>query len=217
MNLDRCSRLTLSPIGGVWFRTVELQHLERSLSAAHTTEQPSRFSAGPDAAQPFEILYLCENTLVAHCEVGALLGNPWDPGGAVSRPGLPWVDINVTVRLQFVADLTRVSEQRRIRTHVQELTGDWRGFALRSGRTTVSEPVGLAPTQRLGAALFAVPRLEAFLSVSGRVPYHRNLNVFPDKLQPGSQLLFEYPARDIRVEIKPPARRTATRGREARE
>lgn len=147
---------------------------------------------------------------MAHLEAGVLLGDPWDPAGLLSRPGRPWVDVNVSVRLQFVADLTRVSEQRLLETTVQELTGDWRGYHQRRGDASVPEPVGRAPTQLLGEALHDVPLLEGFLSVSARVPDRRNLNVFPQKLQKGSRIIFEYAERDLRLEIKPRRKRQRT-------
>jgi len=214
MNLGACRKLRLAPVVGVWFRTVELRFLEVSLNTSHTKETPSRFSGGPEASRPFEVLYLCENTLVSHFEVGALLGSHWDPASILSRPGTAWADINVSVRLQFVADLTEPSQQQLLGVTVQEMTGDWQGYQLRSPRAPVPLPLGLAPTQQLGEALFRIPQLEGFFSVSAKVPDHRNLNVFPEKLQPGSQLVFEYADRGIRLEVNPPrprARKTSDR------
>ena len=57
----------------------------------------------------------------------------------------------------------------------------------------MSEPVGIAPTQELGAALFQVPGLEGFRALSARVPYCMTLVVFPQKLQPGSIVEFSHP------------------------
>lgn len=207
MNLSGCPRLSLTPLTGVWYRTVELRYLEDSLDTAHTADQPSRFSGGPLAVAPFQILYLCENTFVAHFEAGVILGSPWEPTGLVTRPGRAWADVNVRVCLQYVADLTQVSQQALIRTTVQELTGDWEGYQRRKVDSPVSQPGGKAPTQELGEALHGVPQLEGFLSVSSKVPSHRNLNVFPEKLQKGSSLVFEYTDRGILLEINPPTKR----------
>jgi hypothetical protein len=218
MKLDNCRRLTLSPVSGVWFRTVELQYLEASLATAHNREKPSRFCGGMDALTPFEILYLSETQLVAHFEVGSLLGDPWDPARVVSAPGRAWADINVAVRLQFVADLTQPGEQRLLRTTAQELTGDWRGHYLRQIDSPIPEPVGRAPTQELGEALYNLAGVEGFLSVSEKLPTHRNLNVFPAKLQAGSRIIFKYAPRGIRLEIRPKRqRRRPTRRRQPRE
>jgi hypothetical protein len=211
MNVSACRRLSLAPVTGIWYRTVELRYLETALSSSHTSDNPTRFCGGTGADFPFEILYLCENTLVAQFEVGALLGSPWELGGVVTRPGRSWADVSVSVRLQFVADLTLPPEQTLLETTVQELTGDWQGYHRRKPDSPVREPVGRAPTQDLGEALYNVPQLEGFLSVSAKVPSHRNLNVFPEKLQKGSQLIFEYPERGLRVEVSPAAHRRRPR------
>lgn len=211
MKLDACKRLQVAPLSGVWFRTLELRYLETSLRTRHTKLRASRFSPGSKSNLPFEILYLCENTLVAHFEVGALLGLPWEAGEVLSRPGKTWIDLNVTVRLQRVADLTQVREQRRLRTTVQELTGDWQGYNLRRPGLPVPEPGGLAPTQELGEALHRVPGLEGFLSVSAKVPHHRNLIVFPRKLRKGSLVRFEAAERGICLTIRPRRRRPPPR------
>lgn len=92
--------------------------------------------------------------------------------------------------LQAVADLTQVTSQNIVGTMAQELTGDWRGYTLRSPSTSISQPTGTAPTQALGAQLHAVPGLEGFLTLSAKIPYGRVLAVFPDKLRSGSTVEF---------------------------
>jgi len=130
---------------------------------------------------------------VALFEAEAVLGSPVRPGGALPQSRLAWTIINVRVRLQRVADLTVVGQQDLLGTTAQELTGDWEGYHLRNRRTSVSEPIGLAPTQELGAALYSLPDLEGFRTVSSKVPYAMNLVVFPQKLQPGSRVEFSHP------------------------
>jgi hypothetical protein len=73
------------------------------------------------------------------------------------------------------------------------LTGDWRGYAQRSFATSVSVPTGDAPTQELGAALFADPNIEGFLTVSAKVPYCPSLAIFVEHLQFGSEIVFTHP------------------------
>lgn len=153
----------------------------------------TRFNAGPNAQPPFEVLYLAEDPQVALFEVGALLGPPAQPGGVVAHPRRAWTLINVQVQLQMVADLTLVAQQQLVGTNAQELTGDWEGYHLRGPKTSVREPVGIAPTQELGAALNQVSGLEAFRTLSARVPYSMTLVVFPQKLQAGSSVEFSHP------------------------
>ena len=99
-----------------------------------------------------------------------------------------WTTLNVNVSLQCVADLTDLVSQDLLEITAQELTGDWRGYRLRGPGTTVKKPTGSAPTQELGAVLFGVPKLEAFVSLSSKAPYHQTLAIFPQKLLPGSRV-----------------------------
>jgi hypothetical protein len=179
---------------GVWYRAIQPQFWQTSLATAQTKVLPSRFNEGSTARPQFEVLYLAETQMVALFEVQALFGSPTPPGGVIANPRRPWMVINVQVQLQDVADLTHVSQQALLATTAQELTGDWYGYHQRSALTSVRQPVGTAPTQALGAALFALSGLEGFLTLSARLPYHKNLVVFPQKLQPRSRIVFHDPA-----------------------
>lgn len=203
MNLLGCLALSRSPETGTWYRAIQPQFWLTSLATAQTKVVPSRFNEGATARPQFEVLYLAENHMVALFEVQALFGSPTPPGGVIANPRQAWIIVNVTVQLQEVADLTQVSQQSLLATTAQELTGDWYGYQQRSSTTPVSQPVGTAPTQALGAALFAVPGLEGFLTLSAKLPYHRNLVVFPQKLRQGSQVIFVHPSTGQRHVIPP--------------
>jgi hypothetical protein len=127
--------------------------------------------------------------MIALYEVEALLGS-LRTGNVIANPAQAWLTINIQIQLQQVADLTLVAEQRLLGTNVQELTGDWEGYILRKRHTSVPEPVGTAPTQDLGEALFSIDGLEGFRAVSAKVPYQKNLVVFPQKLLKGSKLVY---------------------------
>lgn len=104
---------------------------------------------------------------------------------------------SVDIRLSAVADLTSVDQQKRLMTNAQELTGDWAGHSLRALHSPVPEPRNCpAPTQELGLALHADPRIEGFVTVSARMPTHRNLIVFPGKLRATSSISFRHPETD---------------------
>jgi hypothetical protein len=98
---------------------------------------------------------------------------------------MTWTVLPLNVSLETVADLTDPAEQRRIGTSAQELTGRWDQY----------KQTGMAPTQRLGAALFELPGLEGFLvptaiaGISGK-----NLVVFPEKLKDRSRIEFRNPS-----------------------
>lgn len=192
MNLATCRSLTRGPETGVWYRAVRTMHWQTALQTEQSKNHASRYNEGATAIRPFDVLYLAENHEVALFEVEALLGSPFADGNGIllPNPRHTWVILNVQVRLQGVADLTRVSQQTVIGTTAQELTGDWRGYQRRQSHDTVSEPMGTAPTQTLGQALFGVRGLEGFRTISARRPARMILAVFPEKLRLGSEIIF---------------------------
>jgi hypothetical protein len=132
---------------------------------------------------------LCENKPIAYQEVFEDAQHP-STGAIVSFPNVRHVIWEASVSLRYVADLTDVSQQQLLATNAQELTGDWRGYAMRRPGCPVSEPRGMAPTQELGLALSAVRGLEAFLAISAKYAIYRNLVVSPNKLAAGSRIQF---------------------------
>jgi hypothetical protein len=174
MRLSACNRLALRPLTGHWYRALNLKHWNNRLSASHTSNTRSRFSAATPAAPLYRILYLGENHQVAIYEVGALLG---DPDAPISNPKGSWVLMSIQVSLDNTADLSDINQQRIISTTSQELTGVWANLS------------GAAPTQQLGAALENIPDLEGFIFPSSKAG-SRNLAIFPDKLSSRSSLTF---------------------------
>ena len=212
MNLGVCRKLAHTPETATWYRAVRLAHLKTPINTAHTKTAPSRFSAGPNASPPFEILYLTETPQVAQFEIGAQAGDPLVIGGTLNAPG-SFAVVHVKVVLQRVADLTLVSQQDLIETTAQELTGDWRGYHHRTVATaSIREPVGTAPTQDLGEALFAAAGIEGFRTLSAKLAYHRNLIIFPEKMFKGSRLEFLDASAHLLQVIDGKAPKTARRG-----
>jgi hypothetical protein len=144
----------------------------------------------------FEILYLAEDATVALFEVQALLGSAYPGATFLPNPaGGTWTLVDVQVKLQAVVDFSRSTSLNRIRTSVQELTGDWRAYALRNPTRLRGGGHGSdVPTQMLGRRLERIRHLEGFLSYSARIATRRNLMIFPRKLLPGSQLRYRDPA-----------------------
>jgi hypothetical protein len=178
--------LALTPLSGVWFRAIQPQFWTTSFKTLHTRGIASRFNPGNNR---FDTFYLAENHLVALLEVGALVGTA-SPGGLVAVPHRPWAVINVTVRLGSVVDLTRLSQRKAVRTSVQELTGDWRNYAIRHQLSGVKGAAPHPPTQRLGETVFLRSDVEGVVSYSAKQAYSRVLCVFPQRLKPGSRLSF---------------------------
>lgn len=192
MMLSAVGGLPKFPENSVWFRAIQPQHWTTALQTSQTKTFATRFNAGPSASTPFEVLYLAEDHLVAMFEAQALLGSPY--GAYVPQPAQAWAIINVTVVMRAVADLSAALAQANIDVTAQELTGDWYGYQQRQRSLSLKAPVGRAPTQSLGAALFGVPGLEGFKMVSARVPDKRTLVVFPTKLRVGSSIQFHDPS-----------------------
>lgn len=192
MNLAVCRVLPRTPENAVWYRLILPGDLPTALSSAHTRKTRSRFNAGSflDPADQFASLYFVDDPIVAQFEVGAMLGS-LTPGGHIPHPRQSiYVTLNVHVILQEVIDLADVSNvQNPLGTNVEELTGDWRGYQTRNPITPISEPVGIAPTQDLGKELFS-SGAEGFRAISAKVPYHRTLVVFTERLHAGSSLTF---------------------------
>ena len=189
MNLGACSSLRAGAVNGVWYRAIEPRHAANPLGTAHTIFISTRFSPATPGRAAHPVLYLTENPVTALYEVEAVYGLA-TTGPLAANPHSSWLIPNVRVALQRVADLTDVAEQVRLGTTAQELTGDWQGYFWRNSHTPVRLPTGPAPTQDLGEALYQVPGLEGFLTVSAKMPTHRNLVVFPTKLRPGSRIDF---------------------------
>jgi hypothetical protein len=193
MNLAACGALPAAPHTGTWYRAIDPKYKDKVFNTRYTRVSPSRFYEGASARPQFETLYLGENHNVTLFEGRAMLGSPLYPGGAVANPARPWHLQNIDVILQRVVDLTDVAVvQTALNTTAQELTGDWEGYRFRGPHTPVRGPVGTAPTQALGAALYAVRRVEGFITLSARDPLHRVLVVFPQRLRRGSLLRYEY-------------------------
>jgi RES domain len=189
MNLTGIANLQTVPENAVWFRAILPGYWNTALQTSQTTTFPTRFDSGPTASPQFEILYVAQDPIVALFEVQAMLGSAYGP--SLPQPAKAWISLNVNVVLQTVADLTTSAAQLMLAATVQELTGDWLGYQQRHRSLTLNQPTGLAPTQSLGAALFAVPGLEAFKTVSAKVTDKRVLVIFPQKLRIGSSVQFQ--------------------------
>lgn len=195
MNLPQCAHLQRRSLHGIWFRALHPRYLANPLGTAHTRTHASRFNPGTPADPAFELLYLAENTTVALFEVQALLGSAY-PGAAFipNLAGGAWTSIHIQVKLQAVVDFTQAASRKRIETSIQELTGDWRAYALRNPNRLRGAVHGSdVPTQLLGRRLERSRGVEGFLSYSARIATHRILMIFPRKLLPGSQLRYQEP------------------------
>jgi hypothetical protein len=149
---------------------------------ADVVEHPQNWMSTPSAQfggrRPIDLVGTEEEFKIfdiLHAEVGALLGDPNEP---ISSPKGSWLLMSMHVRLHYVVDLSEPAQQRLISTNDQELTGVWVNAS------------GGAPTQKLGAALHALPDLEGFIFPSSKAG-SRNLAIFMDKLAATSSITFK--------------------------
>jgi RES domain-containing protein len=188
MKLAPLPALPTVAVASVWYRAVRPVHVPTALATAHTVWVPGRFNAGRPGRPGFPVLYLSEDPVTPLFEVGALVGSPLPGGIALPVPGAAWRVIHVTVSVSSVVDLTSPPTLGLLDTSVQELTGDWRGYALRTGPLAGPPYWTDVPTQQLGHALAAARGIEGFVTYSARFPTRRNLVLFRNNLLPASSV-----------------------------
>ena len=110
-----------------WYRAVSIIHAHAPLAWEHSCTVKSRFKP---AKATFPLLYLAPDRFTALLEVRELLGHPRT--GSITRVPGRWHVAQVHVRLDRIADLRTETERVRVRTTVQELTGDWVDYAVRT-------------------------------------------------------------------------------------
>lgn len=196
MNTAGVAQLTPVPVRGVWYRAMRAQFITTPLAYSHTATFPGRFNGGTPPRPGITALYLTEDGIVSQFEVQAILGSMMPGQAYTPNPApIPLAILPFEVSLSVVADLTRPGELQLLETSVQELTGDWSGYASRPTQPALAAPFySNVPTHRLGHAIHASPRrLEGLLTYSARMPTRRNLVVFPSRLRRGSFVRYTDP------------------------
>ena len=182
MNLAAVSTLPIVPRTGAWFRAVSPRYYPSAImQLAYTTQASSRFYAGRRAGAQFQTLYLAQSPEVALLETENLYGTLGNTLANLSAVTL----FDVEVRLHRLVDLTDDAVQAALQTSAQELTGNWKVYGIAAALTLMSAVRPAAPTQQLGAALFA-SGVEGFLTPSAKHPLAKSLVIFPENLQAGS-------------------------------
>ena len=179
MNVAGVGKLNLSALASQqWHHAVPQAYAHRPLAWSHTRSAISRFKP---IGTTFPLLYFAPDPVTALFEVQALLGHPRI--GPVLLNASHWHVAQVSIQLGAIADLaSSASERAAIDTTVQELTGDWADYGV---RTTVSGPVQSnppAPTQALGESLYMRGNCQGFLAPSAKNSVFANLVVFPDRV-----------------------------------
>lgn len=161
-----------------------MQYAAKPLHYAHTVTAPSRFSPATPTKPAYPLLYFSEGHHIALLEVKAIV-NLSGYNQTISNPYDSWASFNPGVVLSAILDLTDITVQQILQTNYQELTGDWFGYWVRTlSNGSVRGNQQAAPTQKLGEALYCLPGLQGFLTISAKAPDRKNLVVFPDKITP---------------------------------
>jgi RES domain-containing protein len=193
MNFEAVSGLPSKLITGTWYRAIPPQHILTALKYSQSRDWPSRYNGGRFAQSPFDTIYLAETPIVAQLEAGALLGSSLSIDELIANPAANYSVLNVRVQLRNVLDLTDVEQSHGpLGTNAQELTGDWLAYHHRTDKHSVPAPVGLAPTQELGAAIYACGQFSGFAAISAKFPYAAVLGIFPDRIDKDDFLQYLY-------------------------
>jgi hypothetical protein len=171
------------PLGGVWYRGINLKYVGTALQFSHSSAITSRFHHAKHFSSTYPLLYLTESPDTALLEVNAVLSPPGSEL-SIANPHSAWAVLNVEIALKAILDLTDTKVESLLQTNFQELTGDWQGYDLRSKPgASIKRGAQAAPTQELELALYRIPGLLGFLTVSAKAPARKNLVVFPDKIK----------------------------------
>ena len=180
----------LSPTGTLTaYRTVPLAALRKysadPLNTAGSRVTGGRYNPPEEFPEAFEMLYVAENTAVAHAEARVITVVQAPGGGVLIQPAAstpPRLDICVHLTLRGLLDLTDPQVLQALGVSPTDLMREW--FPLnRQGQ--------LAPTQRLAHEARQTGRFDALLYPSARYPGGRNYAVYPDLVPPGHRAVHD--------------------------
>ena len=186
------ARVDARRLAGPVYRFIGSRFLARPLSSAGSRLHGGRFN--PPGA--FEVLYtaLTAQTALAERE-GILLTTP---GIRLARDVRTGVLLRIHCRLARVLDLRDARAREQLRVSLASLLGPWLPWTAESG---AGMRHALAPSQRLGLAVYEGRRFEAILYPSAKDPRGSCLAIFPDRLRRGSRVRVHDPEGVIRAAL----------------
>lgn len=181
------------------YRTVPLVALRKyspdPLNTAGSVVTGGRYNAPQEFPEAHELLYLAENTAVAHAEARVITAVTGPPG-VVIGPGpdqRPRLDITVKLRLGAVLDLTDPAVEAHLDVQAGDPFQPWLPMNVNGH---------LALTQLLGRAVLDSVRYDAIRYPSARYPGGRNSAVFPQRVAPADRAVHD-PDRELEVFWRP--------------
>jgi RES domain-containing protein len=189
------ARVEARPYDGPVYRFIGSRFLASPLSSAGSRLHGGRFNP-PDA---FEVLYTALGAETALTErEGILLTTP---GIRLARGVRTGVLLRIHCRLARVLDLRDGGMRERLGQSLASLLGPWLPWNVGSAEPTEPVPRPLAPSQRLGLAVYESKRFEAILFPSVKDPLGNCLAIFPDRLRHGSRVTVDDPEGMIRAAL----------------
>jgi RES domain-containing protein len=170
---------------GVVFRFIASRFLASPLASAGSKLRGGRFNPPGQ----FEVLYtaLAADTALAERE-GILLTAAAIKSARGIRTGIL---LRIDCRLTRVLDLCDEPIRQRVQISPAELLAPWLPWNIPAHGS--EDPGAVAPSQLIGAAVYASGRFEAILSPSAKDPGGRCLAIIPDRLQPGAAITVDDP------------------------
>ena len=134
---------------------------------------------------------MAEDLFVAALEVEAVLGSPLSGQPLHGNPSsVAWSLLPVNVLLEAVVDLTDPRELAKIGSTSQDLTGDWRAYAMSRRHASPKAPYfTTVPTQQLAITLHQL-KVEGVITFSSRLATKKNLILFPDNFRRTSSVTY---------------------------
>lgn len=170
------------------YRTVPLLALRKyshdPLNTAGSVITGGRYNAPQEFPEAHEMLYLAENTAIAHAEARVITAVN-SPLGIVIQPGSdqrPRLDITVKLRLNAVLDLTNPLVASHLDLQEGDLYQPW---------LTLNLDGTLALTQQLARMVLDSARYDAILYPSARYPGGRNYAVLPQRVAPEDRVIHD--------------------------
>ena len=171
------------------YRTVPLLALRKysadPLNTAGSRVTGGRYNPPEEFTDAFEMLYLAENSAVAHAEARVISFVPSTDGRTLIQPGpdqRPRVDVCVHLKLRNILDLTDATVLQTLELIPADLMQEW---------LPMNQRGQLARSQQLASAARRVGRFQALLYPSARSPGGRNYAVYPDLVSPADRAVHD--------------------------
>lgn len=144
--------LPVSSEEGVAYRLIHARYAGNALSSIGSLKFGGRYNP----PQTFKALYLASNPVTDLQEVNALVQTA---SGLLGVKGPPRILLSVDYKLNAILDINNLDIQSALETSLPEIIEPWR---------PINAQGIVAPTQRLGAAVYGLQSIEALKVPSAR-------------------------------------------------